>query len=68
MVDVSDKAGTQRSACESRVYRARDLSFCSRLEFPKRPIIDTAIIAATGGQKASELIHSAILWPQNQSN
>ena len=61
MVDVSDKASTQRSACaESRVYLGAEILASLQSQgwnSPKGPIIDTAIIAATmAAKKTSELI------------
>jgi cyclic pyranopterin phosphate synthase len=61
MVDVSDKACTQRSACaESRVYLGTKILASLQSQgwnSPKGPIIDTAIIAATmAAKKTSELI------------
>ena len=61
MVDVSEKAATQRSACaESLVYLGPDILESLQSQgwnSPKGPIIDTAIIAATmAAKKTSELI------------
>lgn len=61
MVDVSDKANTQRSAeAESLVYLGPEILQSLQSQgwnSPKGPIIDTAIIAGTmAAKKTSELI------------